>query len=133
RPKAVLNGRMAISASQKKSLSNEGQTYTTGEGDKEEKHTIQFKGIEFQNLILQTVSPVIQVDYFGYKDEVKIANFPVSIANIAFMSNEYEAGIEFDLMINLMGKESKGFAADARLGIFGKFQEENYKQRWKYD
>ncbi len=133
RPKAVLNGRMAISASQKESLANEGQTYTTGEGDKEEKHTVQFKGIEFQNLILQTVSPVIQVDYFGYKDEVKIAKFPVSIANIAFMSNEYEAGIEFDLMINLMGKESKGFAADARLGIFGKFQEENYKQRWKYD
>ncbi|TSE05631.1 hypothetical protein [Aquimarina algiphila] len=133
RPKAVLNGRMAISASQKESLANEGSTYTTGEGDKKEKHTVQFKGIEFQNLVLQTTSPVIQVDYFGYKDEVKLANFPVSIANIAFMSNEYEAGIEFDLMLNLMGKESKGFAADARLGIFGKFEEENYKQRWKYD
>ncbi|WP_103068654.1 hypothetical protein [Aquimarina sediminis] len=133
RPKAVLNGRMAISASQKESLANEGQTYTTGEGDDEEKHTVQFKGIEFQNLVLQTVSPIIQVDYFGYRDEVKLANFPVSIGNIAFMSNEFEAGIEFDLMINLMGKKDKGFAGDARLGIFGKFQEENYKQRWKYD
>ena len=133
RPKAVLNGRMAISASQKESLANEGQTYTTGEGDEEKKHTVQFKGIEFQNLVLQTTSPIIQVDYFGYKDEVKIANFPVSIGNIAFMSNEFEAGIEFDLMINLMGKKDKGFAGDARLGIFGKFQEENYKQRWKYE
>ncbi|MBL0683260.1 hypothetical protein [Aquimarina mytili] len=133
RPKAILNGRMAISASQKESLANEGQTYTTGEGDNAKKETVQFKGIEFQNLVLQTTSPVISVDYFGYKDEVKIANFPVSIANIAFSSNEYEAGIEFDLMINLMGKESKGFAADARLGIFGKFEEVNYKQRWKYD
>lgn len=133
RPKAVLNGRMAISASQKESLANEGQTYTTGEGDEEKKHTIQFKGIEFQNLVLQTVSPVIQVDYFGYRDEVKIANFPVSIADIAFRANEQEVGIEFDLMINLMGKESKGFAATTRLGVFGKLHEENYKQRWKYD
>ena len=133
RPKAVLNGRMAISASQKESLANEGQTYTTGEGENAKKEMVQFKGIEFQNLVLQTTSPVISVDYFGYKDEVKLANFPVSIANIAFSSNEYEAGIEFDLMINLMGKESKGFAADARLGIFGKFEEVNYKQRWKYD
>ncbi|WP_378187303.1 hypothetical protein ACE939_03010 [Aquimarina sp. W85] len=132
-PKAVLNGRMAISASQKESLANEGDTYTTGEGDKKKEHTVQFKGIEFQNLVLQTTSPIIQVEYFGYKDEVKLANFPVSIANIAFTSNEVEAGIEFDLMVNLMGKESKGFAADARLGIFGKFQEENYKQKWKYD
>ncbi len=126
RPKAVLNGRMAISASQKESLENEGDK--VGEDE-----TVQFKGIEFQNLVLQTTSPVIQVDYFGYKDEVKLANFPVSIANIAFTSNEYEAGIEFDLRINLMGKKDKGFAGDARLGIFGKFQEENYKQRWKYD
>ncbi len=133
RPKAILNGRMAISASQKESLANEGQEYTTGEGKDAKKETVQFKGIEFQNLVLQTTSPIISVDYFGYKDEVKLANFPVSIADIAFSSNEYEAGIEFDLMINLMGKESKGFAADARLGIFGKFEEVNYKQRWKYD
>jgi hypothetical protein len=133
RPKAVLNGRMAISASQKESLANEGQTYTTGEGDEKKEETVEFKGIEFQNLVLQTTSPIIQVDYFGYKDEVKLANFPVSIANIAFTSNAYEAGIAFDLKINLMGKKDKGFAGDARLGIFGKFKEENYKQRWKYD
>lgn len=127
RPKAVLNGRMAISASQKKSLADEKL-----EKNKKKK-TVQFKGIEFQNLVLQTISPVISVDYFGYKDEVKLANFPVSIANIAFLSNEHEAGLEFNLMINLMGEKSKGFAADARLGIYGKFKEEQYKQRWKYD
>ncbi|WP_109852755.1 hypothetical protein [Aquimarina sp. AU58] len=122
-PKAILNGRMAISASQKESLANEGKKT-------DDDATVQFKGIEFQNLVLQTTSPIIKVDYFGYKDEVKLSSFPVSIADIAFTSNEYEAGIEFDLKVNLMGK---GFAADARLGIFGKFEEEEYKQRWKYD
>ncbi|WBU89250.1 hypothetical protein [Cellulophaga omnivescoria] len=126
KPKAVLNGRMAISASQKESLENEG----TKDADSS---MVNFKGIEFQNLVLQTEAPILQVDYFGYKDEVKLANFPVSIADIAFNSNDQEAGISFDLKINLMGKSDKGFAADARLGIIGKFQEENFVQKWKYD
>jgi len=32
-----------------------------------------------------------------------------------------------------MGKSDKGFAADARLGIIGKFQEEQFVQKWKFD
>src|SRR5690606_21965772 len=130
RPKAVLNGRMAISASQRESLENEGQTY---KDENDNDATVQFKGIEFQKMVLQTESPLIAVEYFGYKDEVKLANFPVSIANIAFTSNESEAGLEFDLKVNLMGSDDKGFAADARLGVFGKYAEEQYEQRWKYD
>ncbi len=122
-PKAVLNGRLDISGSQKEGSIDEA----------EEDNIVNFKGIEFQNLVLQTQSPVLQVDYLGYSGEVKLANFPVSIADIAFVSNEYESGLAFDLKINLMGKEDKGFAADTRLGIFGKLREENYVQKWKYD
>ncbi len=130
RPKAVLNGRLAISASQKDSMEREGEEYTVGEGEKETKKTIQFKGIEFQNLVLQTESPIIKVDYFGYKDEVKLANFPVSIANIGFRANDYEAGIEFDIMVNLM---KKGFAGGATVRVIGKFEEQNRRQRWKFN
>ncbi len=134
RPKAVLNGRMAISTSQKKSLQDEGEKEITFDANgKRRQNTVEFKGIEFQNLVLQTETPIISVDYFGYRDEVKLANFPVSIADIAFTSNAYGAGLEFDLMINLMGKNSKGFAATTRLGVFGKFEEQQYMQKWKYD
>ncbi|WP_108808738.1 hypothetical protein [Aquimarina spinulae] len=125
RPKAILNGSMSIAANQKTSLSNSGAGSTS--------KTVDFKGIEFQNLILQTESPVIQVDYLGYTGSVALANFPVSINNIAFNSNDNEAGIEFDLRVNLMGKGSKGFSADTRLGIYGKYREEEYRQQWKYD
>ncbi|MEW7278203.1 hypothetical protein ABW636_06375 [Aquimarina sp. 2201CG1-2-11] len=130
RPKAVLNGRLAISASQKESMEDEGTEYSTfDEEGKEEKNTVEFRGIEFQNLVLQTESPVIAVDYFGYKDEVKLANFPVSIANIEFFSNDYEAGLGFDINVNLM---SKGFAGGATLQVIGEYQEQNYRQRWKF-
>ncbi|WP_109852521.1 hypothetical protein [Aquimarina sp. AU58] len=125
RPKAILNGSMSITANQKTSLNNS----KAGSNSK----TVDFKGIEFQNLVLQTVSPIIQVDYLGYKGSVALANFPVSIDNIAFRSNEQEAGIEFDLKVNLMGKNSKGFSADTRLGVYGKYKEEGYKQQWEYD
>lgn len=128
-PKAVLNGRMAISASQKDSMEREGEEYTVGEGEDKKEKTVEFKGIEFQNLVLQTESPIIKVDYFGYKDEVKLANFPVSIANIGFRSNDYEAGIEFDIMVNLM---KKGFAGGATLSIIGQYEEYQYRQRWKF-
>ena len=129
RPKAILHGDMTISAD-----INENENSATADEIKEEKEkAIAFKGIEFQNLVLQTESPIFQVGYFGYRGEVKVANFPVSIGDIALSSNDQGAAIHFDLMINLMGKESKGFAADARLGIFCKFREENYKQKWEYD
>ena len=134
RPKAILNGRMAISASQKESLANEGQTYeTTGSDGESKKNTVEFKGIEFQGMVIQTQSPVFDVAYLGYKDEVKLANFPVSIANIEYSGNGNQAGLLFDLNVNLMGQESKGFAATTRLGIYGSLQEEQYKQRWKFD
>lgn len=124
-PKAILNGRMAITASQKKTIDSIGK--------KKGKEIVQFKGLEFQELILQTETPIIQAKYAGYKDEVKLANFPVSIANIVFTSNDIEAAIAFDLKLNLMGKKDKGFAADTRLAIIGTFGEEERKHRWKYD
>ncbi|WP_435654335.1 hypothetical protein [Cellulophaga baltica] len=126
RPKAVLNGRMAISANQKNSLENEGQVA-------KDSSVLNFKGIDFQNLVVQTEAPVLTVDYFGYTDEVKLANFPVSIAAIVFSADEVEASLAFDLKVNLMDKEAKGFAADARLAIIANYSEEEYVQQWNYD
>ncbi len=117
RPKAILHGRMAISANQKESLTPK------------DNNTIEFKGIEFQDLVLQTESPVFSVGYFGYKDEVQLMNFPASIANIALTTNGNQAVLGFDLKINLM---DKGFAADSRLEILSEFKEEDSKQRWSY-
>ena len=134
RPKATLHGRLAISASQVSSLENEGNQADTGETNEDgtpEKKLVEFKGIEFQNLVLQTESPVFKVDYMGYRDEVSLAGFPVSISNIGITANETNANLYFDLAINLMG-EDNGFAGETSLAIIGTFEEENYKQKWKF-
>ena len=134
RPKATLHGRLAISASQVNSLENEGNKAATGNANKDgtpKKKLVEFKGIVFENLVLQTESPVFKVDYMGYRDKVSLAGFPVSIANIGITANETNANLYFDLTVNLMGKDN-GFAAETSLAIIGTFEEENHKQKWKF-
>ncbi len=127
KPKAVLNGRMVISASQKQSLIDEGKEI---EGTDD---VVQFKGIEFSGLVLQTETPLISVEYFGYKDTAELAGFPVSIGDIALRANDDEVQLDFDLSINLMGESDKGFSSTTRLGIAGKNVKSDGKQNWKYD
>ncbi|WP_437822909.1 hypothetical protein [Tenacibaculum mesophilum] len=124
KPKATLHGRLAISANQKESNK-------TTEKKSSKRKLVEFKGIVFQNLILQTESPVFSVDYMGYRDKVALAGFPVSIENIGITANKTNANLYFDLGINLMG-ENNGFAAKTSLGIIGAFEEENYRQKWKF-
>ncbi len=138
RPKAILNGRMAISASQKKSLKGEGDEIINEQGeyvlDEEgNKKLVEFKGIVFERLVLQTESPLISVDRFGYQDKVELAGFPVSIANIDLRANDTQVQLDFDLNINLMGEKDKGFSSETRLGIKGKNDASESKQKWKFD
>ncbi|MFK7108755.1 hypothetical protein [Flavobacterium oreochromis] len=120
-PKANLHGNISIGTNKA----------DTEDGESSGKKTIDFKGITFQNLQIQTVSPIISVDYMGYTGNVSFSNFPVSIGNIGVTMRDNAARLDFDLGINLM--ESIGAGATARIGIKAKLQEENFKQKWKFD
>jgi hypothetical protein len=113
-PKANLYGSLSIAANQSKDEAD----------DAKGKKAVDFKGISFQNLQLQTVSPIISVDAMGYAGKVAFSNFPVSIANIDIMVKDTDTKISFDLGLNLM--ESIGAGATARIGIKGKMYEENF-------
>ncbi|KIQ22722.1 hypothetical protein RT99_06385 [Flavobacterium sp. MEB061] len=120
-PKANLNGTVTFGT-------NKG---ASDEKDVEGKKTVDFKGISFENLQLQTVSPIISVRNMGYKGTVAFGNFPVSIGNINVAINGDNSRIDFDLGINLM--ESIGAGATARIGIKGKMYDDGYRQRSRYD
>lgn len=115
RPKAVLHGNIAIKGSN-----------STSDPDK---GTVDFKGITFQNLQLQTVSPYFQVDYMGYNGDVKFANFPVTISEIEFNSTNTTASLSFNLDVNMM---EKGFAGNTTLSIIGGFDESEDLHRWRF-
>lgn len=120
-PKANLNGTITIGTNKR----------ATDDKEVEGKKMIDFKGISFENLQLQTVSPIISVRNMGYKGTVTFANFPVSIGDITVGINGNDTRIDFNLGINLM--ESIGAGATARIGIKGKMYDDGYRQRSRYD
>jgi hypothetical protein len=120
-PKANLNGAISFGTNKK----------TTDDNNVQGKKTVDFKGIVFENLQLQTVSPIISVRNMEYKGTVSFGNFPVSIGNIAIQIKDNDTRIDFDLGLNLM--ESIGAGATARIGIKGKMYEEDHRQKCKYD
>lgn len=121
-PKANLNGTVSFGT-------NKG---ASDDKEVEGKKTVDFKGISFENLQLQTVSPIISVRNMGYKGTVSFGNFPVSIGNINVAINGDNSRIDFDLGINLM-ETAVGAGATARIGIKGKMYDDGYRQRSRYD
>lgn len=113
RPKAVLNGSLTIEASRQSS---------TDKGGSSRKSFSSFKGIQFQNLVLQTEEPYIQVGYMGYKGDARIGSFPVTLSDIALTSSRKEVTLTMGVAVNLMaGKVS----AATRVGIVGEMQTNN--------
>jgi hypothetical protein len=115
RPKAVLHGSLAIKGNN--SESDNGNPL------------VDFKGITFQHLQLQTENPYFQVDYLGYNGEVKFADFPVTISEIGITTNDSEASLTFGININLM---ESGFAGGTKLSIVGGFNENEQLHRWRF-
>lgn len=115
-PEAMLHGRLIISA-------------TTKEDDSGNP-VVTFKGIVFKDLHLQTKAPYLTTSYFGYKDENKVSNFPVSFREIALRAMNGEASLTFDLSINLM---KEAFAGETKVILVGKFDESKGIQTWKFD
>jgi hypothetical protein len=123
-PKAMLSGSLSISGSNKSTTTEEEST------DPNKKETVDFKGIVFQELQLQTVQPYIQAVYFGYKGELALANFPVSLSNIELQTTETTASLKFDLAVNLMENQFNG---ETSLKVVGGFDADEGIQKWKYD
>ena len=121
-PKAVLYGSLEIKGS------------NTPDTQSDEKETVNFKGITFQNLQLQTLVPYIKADYFGYKntveDDAKVSNFPITINEIALIAGDESASLKIDLAINLMKDQFKG---QTKFYVVGKFAKNEGIQKWKFD
>ncbi|OXG06551.1 hypothetical protein BC749_102463 [Flavobacterium araucananum] len=101
------------------------------------KKTVLFDGIIFQNLQLQTVTPIIKADYFGYKNNFdegpkssKVANFPITIHEIALIADDNSAALRVDLSINLMENQFNG---RTKFDLVGRFNEKTGIKKWKFD
>lgn len=128
-PKAILSGELSIGAN-KKDNDDTNPSQDLSQTEQNEK-TLAFKGIKFQNLVLQTESPNISVSYFGIQGEQKLANFPVSIKDISLqISPDKRTDLSFGITVGL---QDKGFSAFGNIHILGNISDDDRRQRWKYD
>ena len=123
RPKASLNGSMSIASGLKKDDKPASDL---------SKSVVNFKGIKFQKLVLQTESPKFSVEYFGIEGRLQLANFPVSINEIGLKTpSGNKAELLIDLAVNLTSEGDGGNGGSSKLAIKGKLDEEGNK--WKFD
>ncbi|NSL85536.1 hypothetical protein ECE50_001750 [Chitinophaga sp. Mgbs1] len=116
-PSAILHGKLTIS-----------------------QNVLKVKNIEFQDLTLSTARPYLHKGYFAVNTEEQntASGFPLSINEISLGIYEGKATLGMHVWLNLMGKEDKGFSADAKVFVSAKV-EETYegaqfkKQSWKLD
>ena len=120
-PKANLSGRISFHVKDNEAKQN----------DPNEKDLVAFQNIDFQDLQLQTVAPMIAVRSMGTKGELKFNNFPVSIGNIEVRMDDRYAALRFDLGLNLM--DSNMFSAQGGISIVGKLGSEGVVQKWRFD
>ncbi len=116
RPEAMLHGRMSIDLT-----NNPGSGNSLG----------KFEGLQFRSLHIMPEFPYLEVEYFGYSGEVKFADFPVSLEDIAVTSQSGKAKLGFTVKLNLMEAQ---FGATTRLEVKSALQrDEHGNQSWKYD
>lgn len=117
-PKAVLHGNMAIKGS------NSGSSTAGAAAD--------FQGITFQDFQLQTVSPIISIGHAGYKGDVKVGDFPVTISEIGIRAQDNIAALDFTIAINLMGSGDGGFSGNTSLSVEGELKKGEHFKKWKF-
>ncbi len=126
KPEALLHGSLNLAA-RLGSPSNPADT-TSG------KKIAEFKGIEFRSLHLKTESPRFTAEYFGYKGEIKMMNFPISIDRIGVRILEKEIALGMDIKLTL---SDNMFTGSTRLEVVGELKEsggtgEEQSEQWKY-
>ena len=123
KPKAVLHGSMSIASGLKKNNDNT---------DDSKKTVIDFKGVVFEKMVLQTESPKFSVDYFGVKGKLKLANFPVTLNEIGLkVPSDQDIKLVFDIDVNLSSEKDGANGGSTRLAIKSKLDE--IKEKWKFD
>lgn len=100
-PKLVLNGSMGI-----------------------DKDGLRMEQVVFKKLAFATESPYFSVESVEYGGEVKLNNFPVTVSDIRFRSENDKALLGFDIKVNLMQEK---IAAGGRLELASLYKDGSWE------
>ncbi|MDA3953310.1 MAG: hypothetical protein PF485_06665 [Bacteroidales bacterium] len=93
-------------------------------------------GADFESLVIQSEKPYLSCQSFSLGldgMDSKMGNFPISINDIGFRNvSDTEMGIEFSVILNLVGEGDGGFGAEAGLMLVGEMDQDRGLTSWKY-
>ena len=93
--------------------------------------------LDFQNIIITSVSPYIQSGTFGFTssqpNQNKIGEFPITINQVQLVVNPTAPNIYFQVGLNFMSASDQGFAAAAGFRVYTKFVPGIDHPTWKFD
>jgi hypothetical protein len=122
KPEAMLHGSLNFAA----------QPNGIDPRDSTKKPIAVFKGIEFRSLHLKTDAPIFTAEYFGYRGEIKMMNFPISISRIGFRSTEKEVALYMDIKLTLSDNLFTGTTSLEFVGDLKGDREKGEQQHWGY-
>ncbi len=126
KPKAILHGQLGIYA-------NLGDSHSTAI-DTTKNNTMTFRGIRFENLVLQTESPRLSFGMLAYERAGnKVANFPIVLESLGVTNipdgDGNSIGVGIGISVNLMKSNGgKGFSG----GAFLTFEAKEEDGTWKF-
>ncbi len=115
-PSLMLNGTLSVNAPVDK--------------DDPSSKKLSVASVPFQGMKIQTIEPYFEVDYVSFGTEQNIfSGFPVSITDIAFISDSPKVGLQIGLNVNFVKGSDGGFAGNGRFTVWA----ERYQKKWYYD
>ena len=123
KPRAILHGSMGIYAN----LNDTGATPVNENGS----NLLVFRGIAFENLVLQTETPKLSFGSIAYEQSGKMALFPVVINSFNVLpTDQTHFAVGIGVSVNLMSTSAgKGFSGTTLVTFEA---EENAEGRWKF-
>ena len=116
KPKARLNGKMNIGA--------------FDEAD------VSLAGISFEQLEILSEKPYLRLGTFSFGSESlenALEGFPLTIEDIgARKIGDYEIGLNFSIVLNLVGEGDGGFGGEAEFELRGRYNDDEGYQSWKF-
>jgi len=122
RPLANLTGKMDIK-------NNEGS-----DGGLRPTSLMDFKGIQFQQLVIKTTPPYLSAQYFGYDGSIKLGPLPVSVDNISLRTiGNNDVLLDFGVTVNLGDPGKNSFSGRSGIEVKGRYEMDGKRAVLRYD
>lgn len=88
---------------------------------------MEAKGINFENLVILSRAPYVKAPTFSTSGiGPKAMGFPVRLENVSLKTpEEGKVALGFDVVLNFMSEETKGFSGKGRITLLAKMEESN--------